>query len=69
MLNISPFTYGLKITQIYESGTVFAPESVSFSIVTVMPHFESPPFELIELIVCFFTASTRIEFWTSPPKT
>jgi len=25
MLNISPFTYGLKIEQVYESGTVFAP--------------------------------------------
>jgi len=26
MLNISPFTYGLKIRQVYDSGTVFAPE-------------------------------------------
>jgi len=26
MLNISPFTYGLKILQVYDSGTVFAPE-------------------------------------------
>jgi len=26
MLNISPFTYGLKITQVYDSGTVFDPE-------------------------------------------
>jgi len=25
MLNISPFTYGLKIEQVYESGTVFHP--------------------------------------------
>lgn len=25
MLNISPFTYGLRIEQVYESGTVFAP--------------------------------------------
>jgi len=25
MLNISPFTYGLKIEQVYESGTVFDP--------------------------------------------
>jgi len=26
MLNISPFTYGMKITQIYEDGNTFAPE-------------------------------------------
>jgi len=26
MLNISPFTYGLKITQVYDSGTIFDPE-------------------------------------------
>lgn len=26
MLNISPFTYGMKIQQVYDSGTVFAPE-------------------------------------------
>jgi len=26
MLNISPFTYGLKIRQVYDSGTVFDPE-------------------------------------------
>jgi len=26
MLNISPFTYGLKILQVYDSGTVFDPE-------------------------------------------
>jgi len=26
MLNISPFTYGLVIRQVYDSGTVFAPE-------------------------------------------
>jgi len=26
MLNISPFTYGLKILQVYDSGTVFSPE-------------------------------------------
>jgi len=26
MLNISPFTYGLKIQQVYDSGTVFEPK-------------------------------------------
>jgi len=26
MLNISPFTYGLKIQQVYDSGTIFNPE-------------------------------------------
>ena len=26
MLNISPFSYGLVITQVYDSGTIFAPE-------------------------------------------
>ncbi|PRD18687.1 UNVERIFIED_CONTAM: RpLP0 [Trichonephila clavipes] len=26
MLNISPFSYGLKVIQVYDSGTVFAPE-------------------------------------------
>ena len=26
MLNISPFTYGMKITQIYEEGNTFAPD-------------------------------------------
>jgi len=26
MLNVSPFTYGLKIRQVYDSGTVFSPE-------------------------------------------
>jgi large subunit ribosomal protein LP0 len=26
MLNISPFSYGLKIQQVYDSGTVFSPE-------------------------------------------
>lgn len=26
MLNISPFTYGLKIQQVYDSGTIFSPD-------------------------------------------
>jgi len=26
MLNVSPFTYGLKIQQVYDSGTIFSPE-------------------------------------------
>lgn len=26
MLNVSPFTYGLKINQVYDSGTIFSPE-------------------------------------------
>jgi len=26
MLNISPFTYGMKITQIYEDGVTFSPD-------------------------------------------
>jgi len=26
MLNVSPFTYGLVINQVYDSGTIFAPE-------------------------------------------
>ena len=26
MLNVSPFTYGLKIKQVYDSGTIFNPE-------------------------------------------
>jgi large subunit ribosomal protein LP0 len=26
MLNISPFTYGLVVVQVYDSGTIFAPE-------------------------------------------
>ena len=26
MLNISPFTYGMKIEQVYDSGTIFSPE-------------------------------------------
>ncbi|MFG1562068.1 hypothetical protein ACDT21_13060, partial [Staphylococcus aureus] len=26
MLNISPFSYGLVIEQVYDSGTVFSPE-------------------------------------------
>jgi large subunit ribosomal protein LP0 len=26
MLNVSPFTYGLKIEQVYDSGTIFSPE-------------------------------------------
>jgi len=26
MLNVSPFSYGLKIQQVYDSGTVFSPE-------------------------------------------
>lgn len=26
MLNVSPFSYGLKILQVYDSGTVFSPE-------------------------------------------
>ena len=26
MLNISPFTYGLIVQQVYDSGTVFAPQ-------------------------------------------
>lgn len=26
MLNISPFTYGMSITQVYDNGTMFAPE-------------------------------------------
>jgi len=26
MLNISPFSYGLLVEQVYDSGTIFAPE-------------------------------------------
>merc|ERR1711931_133793 len=31
MLNISPFTYGLQIEQVYDSGTVFAPEALDIT--------------------------------------
>jgi large subunit ribosomal protein LP0 len=26
MLNISPFTYGMSVTQVYDNGTLFSPE-------------------------------------------
>lgn len=36
MLNISPFTYGLSIMTVYDSGTLFAPEILDISDETLM---------------------------------
>jgi len=39
MLNISPFTYGLKIHRVYDSGTVFEPQVLDITSETIQTRF------------------------------
>ncbi|GAB6019089.1 60S acidic ribosomal protein P0 [Chamberlinius hualienensis] len=39
MLNISPFTYGLKIYEVYDSGTVFEPEVLDITAEDIQSKF------------------------------
>jgi len=39
MLNISPFTYGLKIHEVYDSGTVFEPEVLDITTEDIQAKF------------------------------
>ncbi|KAF9438337.1 ribosomal protein P0 (A0) (L10E) [Entomortierella beljakovae] len=41
MLNISPFTYGLVVVQVYNDGTVFAPSILDIEEDTLIAHFVS----------------------------
>ncbi|KAG0309084.1 ribosomal protein P0 (A0) (L10E) [Dissophora globulifera] len=39
MLNISPFTYGLNVLQVYDNGTVFHPSVLDIEADTLIGHF------------------------------
>jgi large subunit ribosomal protein LP0 len=39
MLNISPFTYGMVVQQVYDSGNVFAPSILDIEESTLLTHF------------------------------
>ena len=39
MLNISPFTYGMVVQQVYDSGNVFAPSILDIEESTLLSHF------------------------------
>ncbi|KAF9112592.1 ribosomal protein P0 (A0) (L10E) [Mortierella sp. AM989] len=39
MLNISPFTYGLTVVQVYDNGTVFLPSVLDIEEDTLISHF------------------------------
>ncbi|KAF9173369.1 ribosomal protein P0 (A0) (L10E) [Mortierella sp. AD011] len=39
MLNISPFTYGLTVVQVYDNGTVFHPSILDIEEETLVSHF------------------------------
>ncbi|KAF9355145.1 ribosomal protein P0 (A0) (L10E) [Mortierella sp. AD094] len=39
MLNISPFTYGLTVVQVYDNGTVFHPSVLDIEEETLVSHF------------------------------
>jgi len=41
MLNISPFTYGMNVTQIYDNGTTFAPSVLDIEEETLLSHLLS----------------------------
>lgn len=41
MMNISPFTYGLIVTQVYDNGTVFHPNILDVTDETILEHFLS----------------------------
>jgi len=39
MLNISPFTYGMVVQQVYDSGNVFAPSILDIEEKTLLSYF------------------------------
>ncbi|KAG1793019.1 hypothetical protein EV424DRAFT_1606609, partial [Suillus variegatus] len=41
MLNISPFTYGMTVVQIFNSGNVFSPEVLDIDETVLIDHFLS----------------------------
>merc|ERR1739838_646749 len=41
MLNISPFTYGLQVQQVYDQGTVFSPKVLDITDEDLMITFQS----------------------------
>ena len=41
MLNISPFTYGMTVTQVYDNGAVFSPEILDIEEKTLLDGFTS----------------------------
>lgn len=41
MLNISPFTYGLSVVQVYDKGNVFTPDVLDIEESTLLGHFMS----------------------------
>ncbi|KAI2638155.1 60S acidic ribosomal protein P0 [Xylaria nigripes] len=59
MLNISPFTYGLKVAQVYDEGNVFAPDVLDISEEQLLKSFTSA----ITTIACL---SLALNFPTLP---
>lgn len=54
MLNVSPFTYGLKIRQVYDSGTVFSPEILDITSEDLRAKFMEVSFLIFILLYIIF---------------
>lgn len=55
MLNISPFTYGLVVQQVYDQGTVFSPRVLDITDEDLMKSFQDVSIVIIisfDLSIC-----------------
>merc|ERR1711942_84260 len=75
MLNISPFTYGLQVQQVYDQGTVFSPKALAIGYPTVasVPHSVVNGFKNLLAIaavtdITFKEAETLKEYLADPSK-
>ncbi|MCJ1350402.1 MAG: ribosomal protein P0 (A0) (L10E) [Icmadophila ericetorum] len=59
MLNISPFTYGMKIAQVYDSGQVFSPDVLDIEEKQLLDAFQSA-------IMAITTISLAVNYPTLP---
>ena len=50
MLNISPFTYGLVVQQVYDQGTVFSPRVLDITDEDLMKSFQDVSFFIVLVV-------------------
>lgn len=50
MLNISPFTYGLVVQQVYDQGTVFSPKVLDITDEDLMKTFQQVSFICVDIL-------------------
>lgn len=51
MLNVSPFTYGLIVQQVYDQGTVFSPKVLDITDEDVMMTFQVVIYTLYQVLL------------------